>query len=104
MAAVRYLASQSWSLSATELESLVRGEFAAGHRSDAGSLLQITIPDAEERELLIRMSLAIGSFSKDDIAKVARVPKAIPCPARKCNVQQGYGFRRLATAAFSARP
>jgi len=104
MAAVRYLAGRSWNFTATELESLVRGEFAAGHRSDAGALLQITIPDAEERELLIRMSLAIGSFSKNDIANVARVPKAIPLPGEKVQRATGLWLQEVGNGRFLRSP
>ena len=104
MAAVRYLAGRSWNLTATELESLVRGEFAAGHRSDAGTLLQITIPDTEERELLIRMSLAIGSFSKNDIANVARVPKAIPLPGEKVQRATGLWLQEVGNGRFLRSP
>jgi hypothetical protein len=104
MAAVRYLANRGWNFSATELESLLRGEFAAGHRHDTAAVLQMTIPDVEERELLIRMSLAIGSFSKDDIAKVARVPKAIALPGEKVQRATGLWLQDVGNGHFLRSP
>lgn len=77
---VRYLAQGNWAFTITELEPIFRGEVAASSRRDALELLRITVPDPRERELIIRMTLAIGPFSREDIDRVARVPGAIPLP------------------------
>jgi len=74
MAAVRYLADRNWSFTATELESLLRGEFASALRQDISRLLLVTVPDADEREMLMRVSLAVGPLTLDDIAAIACVP------------------------------
>jgi tetratricopeptide (TPR) repeat protein/energy-coupling factor transporter ATP-binding protein EcfA2 len=104
MAGVRYLSDRNWSFSETEMESLLRGEFAADYRADAGTFLQVTVPDAEERELLIRMSLAIGSFSRDDVARVARVPKAILLPGEKVDRAAGLWFQEIGNGHFLRSP
>ena len=104
MAAIRYLINRNWNVTTTELDSLFRGEFAAAHRRDAGSLLQIVVPDATERELLIRMSLAVGDFSMEDIAKVARVPKSIPLPGEKVQRATGVWLQRTGDGRFSRSP
>lgn len=104
MAGARYLSDRNWSFSETEMESLLRGEFAADYRADAGTLLQAIVPDAEERELLIRMSLAIGSFTRDDVAGVARVPKAISLPGEKVDRAAGLWFQEIGNGRFLNSP
>jgi hypothetical protein len=104
MAGVRYLSDHKWSFSETEMESMLRGEFAADYRADAGTLLQVTVPDAEERELLLRMSLSIGPFSRDDVARVARVPKAIPLPGEKVDRAAGLWFQEIGNGRFLYSP
>jgi hypothetical protein len=104
MAAVRYLAGRNWNFTTTEFESLFRGEFASAHRHDASSLLRITVPDAEERELLIRMSLAIGEFTMDDIASVARVRKAIPLPGEKVQRATGLWLQQVGNGRYLRSP
>ena len=104
MAAVRYLISRNWNFTAAEIEGLFRGEFAMAHRHDASSLLQITVPDAEERELLIRMSLAIGAFTMEDIASVARVPKAIRLPGEKVQRATGVWLQQVGQGRYLRSP
>lgn len=104
MAALRYLANRNWNFTATELESLLRGEFALAHRRDASSLLQVTVPDAEERELLIRMSLAIGAFTMEDIASVARVRKTIPLPGEKVQRATGLWLQQVGSGRYLRSP
>ena len=104
MAAVRYLSDRNWAFSIKEMESLIRGEFAADYRNDAGTLLQATIPDAEERELLIRLSLAIGPFTREDVARVAKVPKAIPLPGEKINRATGLWLQDTGNGRFLCSP
>jgi tetratricopeptide (TPR) repeat protein/energy-coupling factor transporter ATP-binding protein EcfA2 len=104
MAAVRYLSDHNWAFSTTEMESLIRGEFAADHRADVGTLLQTTVPDVEERELLIRMSLAVGPFTREDVVRVAKVPKAIPLPGEKVERAKGLWFQDTGSGRFLLSP
>jgi hypothetical protein len=91
MAAVRYLEGRSWALTPAEFEALFLGEFAEAHRHDAASLLHVIVPDQGERELLFRMSLAIGDFSIEDL----------PNPQRRLTNWATCG--RLPTTATSSR-
>jgi hypothetical protein len=104
MAAVRYLQSQDWRFTHTELESLFKGEFAAVHRHDTASLLEFIVKDIEERELLVRMSLAIGDFSIDDIARVARVPARIPLVGEKIIRATGVWLQKNSDGRFTRSP
>lgn len=104
MAAVRYLSGRGWAFSTTEMESLIRGEFAADYRADVGALLQTIVPDVEERELLIRMSLAIGPFTREDVARVAKVPKAIPLPGEKVDRSTGLWIQDTGSGHFLCSP
>src|SRR5260370_15693892 len=104
MAAVRYLANRNLNFTTTELESVLRGEFASAHRQDAKSLLQVTVPDAAGRELIIRMSLAIGVFTTDDIASVARVRNAIPLPGEKIQRATGLWLQQVGNNRYLCSP
>jgi tetratricopeptide (TPR) repeat protein len=104
MAAIRYLANANWNFTTAEIEALCGGEFASAHRLDASTLLQITIPDSEERELLVRMSLAVGPFTMEDIASVARVPRAIPLPGEKVQRSMGVWLQQIGTGSYLRSP
>ena len=104
MAAIRYLANANWKFTTAEFQALCGGEFASAHRLDANSLLQITIPDSEERELLVRMSLAVGPFTMEDIASVARVPKAIPLPGEKVQRSTGVWLQEIGRGSYLRSP
>lgn len=103
-AAVRYLADQAWKFSAEQLESLLKGEFAEGVREDAARLLQTMVPDAAERELLVRLSLAIGPFSLEEVGRVARVPHSIPLPGEKVQRASGIWLQPLGSGKFLRSP
>ena len=92
---VRYLANNNWAFTLAELEPIFRGEVAAPTRQDAPEILRITVPDAKERELIIRMTLAIGPFSQKDIEMVARVPSAIPLPGEVVKRVTGVWFQQV---------
>lgn len=104
MAAVRYLAGRSWNFTTKEIEGLFVGEFASSHRHDARSLLQLTVPDPDERELLVRMSLAIGTFTKEDVAAVARVPKSIRLPGEKVDRATGVWLQQIGNGRYLRSP
>lgn len=104
MAAVRYLQSQGWNFTYVELESMFRGEFATADRRDTATLLEFIVKDNEERELLARMSLAIGDFSIDDIARVARVPQRIPLVGEKIVRATGVWLQKNSDGRFTRSP
>jgi hypothetical protein len=104
MAAIRYLVNANWSFTTAEIEALCGGEFASAHRLDANSLLQITVPDSEERELLLRMSLEVGPFTMEDIASVARVPNAIPLPGEKVQRSTGVWLQQIGNGKYLRSP
>jgi tetratricopeptide (TPR) repeat protein len=103
-AAVRYLADQAWDFSSEHLEALLKGEFAEGVRADASQLLQTMVPDAAERELLIRLSLAVGPFSLEEVARVARVPRTIPLPGEKVQRARGIWLQPLGSDRYLRSP
>jgi hypothetical protein len=104
VAVVRFLASQSWEFTASELEAIFRGDFAEASRRDTQELLRVTMSDARERELIIRMSLAIGPFSGVDVARVARVPSAIPLPLEIVQRATGVWLQRVGHDQYLCSP
>ena len=104
LGAVRYLARGGWALTLAELEPIFRGEFAVSSRHEALESLRITVPDPLERELIIRMTLAIGPFSKEDIERVARVPSAIPLPGEIVKRSTGVWFQQVGPDRYLCSP
>ena len=104
VAAVRYLASQNWRFTLSELEPIFRGDFAEASRRDAQELLRVTVPDAQERELIVRMSLAIGPFTSTDIARVAKVPSAIALPGEIVQRATGVWLQRIGHDQYLCSP
>jgi hypothetical protein len=104
VAAVRFFVSQSWRFSLSELEPIFRGDFAETARHDAQELLRVTIPDSKERELIIRMSLAIGPFTGMDVARVAKVPSAIPLPGEIIQRATGVWLQRVGHDQYLCSP
>jgi hypothetical protein len=101
---VRYLAQGDWAFTLTELEPIFRGEVAASSRRDALELLRITVPDPRERELIIRMTLAIGPFSQEDIDRVAKVPHAIPLPGEIVKRATGVWLQQVGADRYLYSP
>ena len=104
LGAVRHLARGEWAFTLAELEPIFRGEFAMASRHEALELLRITVPDPLERELIIRMTLAIGPFSKKDIERVARVPSPIPLPGEIVRRSTGVWFQQVAPDRYLYSP
>ena len=104
LGAVRYLAGKEWGFTLAELEPIFRGDIAASSRHDILELLRITVPDPRERELIIRMTLAIGPFTQEDIDQVARVPRAIPLPGEIVKRATGVWFQQIGPDRYLYSP
>jgi hypothetical protein len=76
-AVAKFLAGQNWNVEWPALESLLKGHFANGIRQDAEGMILATIPDSESRELLYRLRLIVGTFSRSEVEAICQVPKAI---------------------------
>jgi hypothetical protein len=82
-AIIRHFANKAWSLSMEQMGALLSGEFTRAERQDAKLLIELTVPDSDTRELLYRLSLIIGGFTRDLVAKVAAVPSIIKLPGER---------------------
>src|SRR5215469_6124859 len=85
VAVARHLAQNRWTFDWPQFESVLKAEFARAERTDAQRLIELTVSDSEARELLYRLILAIGGFSRSDIARIAKVPRAIGLGNEKLN-------------------
>lgn len=82
-AVARYLSSQSWKLDHHQFEAILKADFAQSIRHDARTLIELTVPDPESRELLYRLALTIGGFSRHTVSDIARIPQSIRLPNEK---------------------
>jgi hypothetical protein len=82
-AIARYLSEQRWEFDWNQFEAMLRGEFAKSARSDAKALIELTVPDSYTRELLYRMTLTIGGFTRATAGRLGDIPPAIPLSREK---------------------
>ena len=62
------------------------------------------VPDVAERELLIRLSLAVGPFSLEEVGRIARVPRSIPLPGEKVQRAAGIWLQPLGSDRYLRSP
>ena len=104
VAVANFLASRGWTFDLEQFESILKAEFAQGERSDARSLVRLTVPDDDTRELLYRLTLVIGGISKRDVQNVARVGKKISLPLDKLDGLIGLWLQPFIGETFLLSP
>ncbi len=82
-AVARFLVTHDWKVEWSSLQSILQGEFAKAIRQDAEGVIQATVPDADTRELLYRLRLVLGDFSKSEVEAVALIPKRVDLAIEK---------------------
>jgi hypothetical protein len=82
-AVARFFASNNWKVEASSLQSVFQGEFAKGIREDAERVIRATVSDPDTRELLYRLRLILGDFSRSEVEAVASVSKRIDLAMEK---------------------
>jgi len=100
VAAARYCQDQGWMVTEENFAAMFGGEFAKGIKRDAKKMVELTVSDVAGRELLYRLTLAIGGFSRERVERVAKVDPRISLPGEKIDRLMGlwiqpYGGNRL---------
>jgi tetratricopeptide (TPR) repeat protein len=88
-AVAKFLANRKWNVESSNLQALLEGEFAKGIREDAKRFIAVTVPDPESRELLYRLRLIVGSFTKAEVEVIGRVPKKLTLSLEKLEQLKG---------------
>lgn len=83
VAGARYCQEQAWKITPGNFAAIFGAEFAKGIKRDAKKMVELTIKDEGTRELLYRLSLAIGGFSRERAEKVAAVKPPISLVGEK---------------------
>jgi hypothetical protein len=102
-AIVEFLKGKNWVLGPQEVEVIFRGDFAANATLDAQEILERTI-NQDTRDLLYRLSLAIGPFSKRDIENVGKVQPILRMPLELASGATTVWIQRLADESYSLSP
>jgi hypothetical protein len=84
-AIIRFLISKNWIFEWKNIESLLKGEYAAGLKRDATALIQATVPDLNARELLYRLTCVVGPISREQVEAVGEIPAEIRLCMEKLN-------------------
>jgi hypothetical protein len=103
-AAARLLATKNWKVDYSTLESFFGGQFASGERTDARVMIENTVADSQARELLYRLTCAIGPISKGQIEQISKVPEKIHLVAEKLDQLLGLWVQPYAKETFLLSP
>jgi hypothetical protein len=77
VAACRYLQGLNWALANGGLQGLFQAVSTSDISAEVQQKLLTTVPDADTRELLYRVSIVTGTFTWDDIDVLAATPPPI---------------------------
>ena len=102
-ATVEFLKGKNWVLGPPELEVIFRGDFAADATLNAQEILERTVSQ-DTRDLLYRLSLAIGPFSRRDIENVGRVQPFLRMPLELAGGATAVWIQRLSDESYSLSP
>jgi hypothetical protein len=103
-AAARFLRTHRWTRDLTALSGILQGQFASSVKQDAKALLPLTVPDAQTRELLYRLTLTIGPFSKDEIDAIAEVNPGVLLAREKSEDLVGLWIQRYSNDQYLLSP
>lgn len=104
VAAARFCVAQGWKVNSEQLEALLRGDFSKAIKHDSKQLIELTVPDTEARELLYRLSLTVGGFSRIAVERVAAVPPRIAIPGEKLDRLIGLWIQPFVANKFLQSP
>jgi hypothetical protein len=88
-AVAKSLANRNWKVEWSSVQSLLQGEFAKGIREDAKKVIAATVPDPESRELLYRLRVIVGSFTRAEVEAISLVPKKLTLSLEKLEQLKG---------------
>jgi MoxR-like ATPase len=103
-AASRHFAGNNWQLNFQQFEAVLRADFAKSARTDARTLIKLTVPDDDSRELLYRLTLTIGAFSREAVSRVAAVPRKLNLPGEKLDTLIGLWIQPFVGDRFTLSP
>jgi hypothetical protein len=104
VAACQYLQRGNWELGAEVIFDLLVGAHTADFGIELYRKLQATVPDADSRELLYRLTLSGSRFARDQMETLATVPQAIPRPAEKIPDLMNAWVERVGESSWAVSP
>jgi tetratricopeptide (TPR) repeat protein len=84
-----YMQRQGWSMTAENLLRLLRREHAGLTRREVLARLLTTVVDAQTRELLYRMMLAVGELKFNEVRGLSETPPPIDAPRERLSQLEG---------------
>lgn len=103
-AAARFLAQKRWRFTEEALTQLIKGQYTGEITEETVSRLLQTIEDNNVRELLYRLKLIWGRFSRSDVELLANVKPIIRRANEKLHPIIGLWIQRETETEFSVSP
>ncbi|MGO8670129.1 MAG: tetratricopeptide repeat protein [Capsulimonadaceae bacterium] len=103
-AVILYLRDNGWQLSERQLGALFERGYAEEVNESTIRRLVDTVPDAESRELLYRLTLVDGSFDRETVRLLADVGPPVPRPTERLVGLTGLWVQRDSATSFSVSP
>jgi tetratricopeptide (TPR) repeat protein len=103
-AAAQLLKTRNWKVDYNTLEAFFGGQFASGERKDARVMIETTVGDPQARELLYRLTCAVGPISKSQIEEIGKIPDKIRLTGEKLDQLLGLWVQPYAKDRFVLSP
>lgn len=103
-AVIRFLSSKNWIFQPEVIDSLFKGEYAAGARHDAKQIIEGTVTDSGARELLYRLTCTVGPISREQVEMVSKVPSRITLSLEKFDQLVGIWVQPYGPQAYLLSP
>ncbi len=104
VAAIRFLVSTNWVPKTGSLDSLLKGEYAAGAKRDAKQIIETTVTDSGTCELLYRLTCVVGPISRQQVETVGKVPSKIDLCIEKLSQLVGIWVQPYGENAYLLSP
>lgn len=101
---VRYLKSLNWKLDDNAWDALLRSKYDKELKVETEQILKHTVSDQEARSLLYRLTVAMASFTEEDVVKVAAVKPEIRLPLERFHEVLDSWIRKDADGSYRVAP
>ncbi len=103
-AVASFFSQTSWKADWQSFKGAITGQFAQEHREASTSIIEAMLIDAEERELLYRLTLPFGMFSRETVEEIGKAPPVIKLVNEKLERLVGTWVQQLGSELFTLSP
>lgn len=100
----RFLKNRAWKMTVDEVMKLFEGDFSSELTESTYLSIDKTIQDEETKELLYRIKVILGSFTQDEVKKIAEINPEIKSALGKFSAVVGLWIQRDSERTYQLSP